>query len=139
MSVHDSYLATLLREDGGQNRYSSASMHAAFSLLFSPLNHICPRTRPLDSFKLANRLQFKALRTDSRIGLTFATLASGAAGTEKRIRNQANARKAYDAVLSGSRKMSLSEDERQELTAGLDKLRSALGVLGEQLRDDVAV
>ena len=96
--------------------------------------------RPLDLFDTSNRLRFKALRTDSRVGLTFATLASEAApGSEKRIRNQANARKAYDAVLSGSRKMSLSEDERQELTVGLDELKSALEMLGEQFRDDMAV
>ena len=97
-------------------------------------------SQPLDNFETNNRLRFEALMTDSRVGFTFAHLASkAAAGSEKRIRNQANARKAYDAVLSGSRKMSLSEDERQELTAGLDKLRFALEVLGEQFRDDMGL
>ena len=66
--------------------------------------------QPLDSFETNIRLRFEALMTDSRVGLTFARLASeAAAGSEKRIRNQANARKAYDTVLSLSRKIDLSE------------------------------
>ena len=61
-------------------------------------------TQRLDSFETNNRIRFEALMTDSRVGLTFAHLASEAVvGSEKRTRNQLNARKAYDAVLSMSR------------------------------------
>jgi len=92
---------------------------------------------PLDSFETTNRLRFEALMTDSRVGLTFAHLASEAeAGSEKRIRNQANARKAYDAVLSISSTASLSALERQEVAEGLDRLKFALEALGERFESD---
>jgi len=88
--------------------------------------------QPFGSFGSNNRIRFEALMTDSRVGLTFAHLASeAAAGSEKRIRNQANARKAYDAVLSISSKTSLSAMESRELAEGLDRLKSALEALGE--------
>ena len=89
--------------------------------------------QPLDSFETNNRLRFEALMTDSRVGLTFAHLASkAAAGSEKRLRNQANARKAYDTVLNVSGTTSLSALERQELAEGLDRLKAALEALGER-------
>jgi hypothetical protein len=88
---------------------------------------------PLDSFETNNRLRFEALMTDSRVGLTFAHLASqAAAGSEKRIRNQANARKAYDTVLTVSGTTSLSALERQEVGEALDRLKFALEALGER-------
>jgi hypothetical protein len=94
-------------------------------------------TLPFDSFETNNRLRFEALMTDSRVGLTFARLASEAAvGSEKRIRNQGNARKAYDAVLSLSRKSSLSAVESQGLAEGLTRLRSELEALGERFESD---
>jgi hypothetical protein len=71
--------------------------------------------------------------TDSRVGLTFADLASKAeAGSDKRIRNQANARKAYDTVLNVSGTTSLSALERQEVAEGLERLKAALEALGER-------
>ena len=89
-----------------------------------------------DIFEGHNRLHFRVLRTDCRVGLTFAVLASGsAAGSAKRIRNQANARKAFNAVLSHSRKASFSRHEWEELAASLDALKSALEELGEHFDD----
>ena len=90
-----------------------------------------------DPFEVSNRLLFEAIRTDTNVGLTFCALASEAdEGSERRIRNQMNARKAYDTVLSVGKKTSLSGAERQELAAGLDKLKTALEALGEHFQDD---
>jgi len=70
-------------------------------------------TRALDLFETSNQLLFEALRTDTKVGLTFSALASEAAeSSERRIRNQMNARKAYDTVLSVGKKTSLSGAER---------------------------
>jgi len=53
-----------------------------------------------DLLDISNRSRFEALRTDAKVGLTFAlSQPQPRRGREKRIRNQANARKAYDAVL----------------------------------------
>ena len=93
-------------------------------------------TRLFDNFENNNRLQFRVLRTDSRVGLTFAVLACEAPeGSERRIRNQSNARKAYDTVLSFSRKTSFTPAEWQELAANLDDLKSTLEELGEHFSD----
>ena len=97
----------------------------------------CSMPQPLDTFETNNRLRFEALMTDSRVGLTFAHLASeAAAGSDKRIRNQANARKAYDTVLNVSGTTSLSARERQEVAEGLDRLKFALEALGERFESD---
>ena len=86
-----------------------------------------------DIFESHNRLLFRVLMTDSHVGLTFANLAAEAdPGSDKRIRNQANARKAYDTVLTISRRTEMSDAEWRELTASLDELKHALERLGEQ-------
>jgi hypothetical protein len=88
--------------------------------------------RPLKIVATSKRILFESLRTDSRVGLTFAALASQAAeGSTKRMRNQANARKAYDTVLGVSKQTRLNNAEADELTEGLNKLKSALEELGE--------
>ena len=89
-------------------------------------------TEASDIFETNTRLRFDALMIDSRVGLTFATLASEAAsGSEKRIRNQANARRAYDAVLRASDDTSFTESQTQELAGKMKVLKSALEALGE--------
>ena len=88
-------------------------------------------TRP-DLLALSNRNLFEAVKTDAKVGLTFATVASdAAAGSEKRTRNQANARKAYDTVLRLRNGLRVAEAEMQELAVGLSELKSALEGLGE--------
>jgi hypothetical protein len=55
---------------------------------------------------------FEALMTDSRVGLTFAHLASEAVvGSEKRIPNQMNVHKVYGIVLSVRQNESLCGGE----------------------------
>ena len=65
------------------------------------------------------------------MGLTFALASEAVVGSEKRTRNQMNARNAFGIVLSVSSKTSLSAVESRELAEGLDRLKSALEALGE--------
>ena len=65
-----------------------------------------------DIFESHNRLLFRVLMTDSRVGLTFAHLASEAVvGSEKRIPNQMNVHKVYGIVLSVRQNESLCGGE----------------------------
>ena len=77
------------------------------------------------------------LKTEIAMGLTFAEIARDAgAGSNKRIRNQANARKAYDTIMSWcSRQLDsqIPRIEEHELEPALTGLRSALKELGEAL------
>jgi hypothetical protein len=88
-----------------------------------------------DLFDISNRNRVEALRTDVKVGLTFVTVATEAAeGSEKRSRNQANARDAYDTVLRLSKKTRFNEAEMGELKENLGRLKSALEALGEYFR-----
>ena len=64
--------------------------------------------------------------------MTLVCIASDAGeDSEKRIRNQANARHAYDDVSRISLHASLTDKERQEVGNKLAGLRTALQRLGE--------
>jgi hypothetical protein len=81
-----------------------------------------------------NRVTLQSLRTEIKVGFTFAGIAILAADekkSEKRIRNQANARKAYDTALRLFEKKCFNETVTQELKEKLGKLKSRLEVLGE--------
>ena len=72
------------------------------------------------------------LITDLGLAMTLTRIASGAGeDSEKRIRNQASARRAYDQVSRISHHATLTVNERQNVDAKLVKLRSALETLGE--------
>ena len=78
----------------------------------------------------ANRVHF--LKVDLDIALTFADIALNAgADSEKRIRNQANARKAYDNAIHLLRRLTLANVEVREVDQKLRRLKSALQELGE--------
>lgn len=72
------------------------------------------------------------LITDLDLAMTLANIARDAAvGSEKRNRNRANARHAYDAVSRISSHALLTNDERRTVAEKLGELRSALERLGE--------
>ena len=72
------------------------------------------------------------LLTDVDLAMTLTRIASGAdENSEKRIRNQANARHAYDDVSRIGHHALLTDKERQALGDKLSELRSALERLGE--------
>ncbi|HKW16612.1 MAG TPA: hypothetical protein VJO35_03790 [Terriglobales bacterium] len=81
---------------------------------------------------LVGKPGFTFLITDLKLGMTFARIASHAPeGSEKRTRNKANARKAFDSIYHLSHRVLLSNDKRQELDGKLAQLRRALEQLGE--------
>lgn len=74
----------------------------------------------------------KFLITDLGLAMTMIHIASDAdVESEKRARNQANARHAYDDVSRIRLHVPLSEHERQDVDHRLAELRSALEELGE--------
>ena len=73
------------------------------------------------------------LRSELQTGLTLTKIASDATWRAKTERNRANARKAYDAVLRFSPRVSLSQDEKSEIKIKLDQLRTQLKMLGEEV------
>jgi hypothetical protein len=82
-----------------------------------------------------DRAVFTFLITDLRVGMTFTQIASDALeGSEKRTRNQANARRAYDSVSGISHRASLSDEERDDVDGKLTRLRLTLVALGEVFR-----
>jgi len=75
---------------------------------------------------------FTFLITDLGLAMTLTRIASDAlAGSGKRTRNQANARRAYEAISGISQHAFLSDDEREDVDRKLAQLKSALEMLGE--------
>jgi len=71
--------------------------------------------------------------TDLDMAMTLTRIASDAPkDSEKRTRNQANARHAYDEISRISRGAVLSDNERNDVHEKLAELRSALQQLGEE-------
>lgn len=77
------------------------------------------------------------LKTEVATGLTFAKAAMDSKDdSDRRLRNQANARKAYDTIVNWMARFSSSEAVRidiEELEPELTELREALAELGEAL------
>jgi len=72
------------------------------------------------------------LITDLGVAMTLTRIASGAGeDSEKRIRNQASARRAYNQVSRISHHARLTDNQRQNVDDKLVELRSALETLGE--------
>ena len=70
--------------------------------------------------------------SDLDLAMTLARIASDSQeDSEKRERNQANARQAYDTISRISARAVLSDKERQEVKEKLNQLKSALERLGE--------
>ena len=65
--------------------------------------------------------------------MTFFRVAESATHEDKKQRNRANARKAYDSVLHYLPDTVLTEDQVTEIKLGLEELRLALQSLGEEI------
>ena len=71
--------------------------------------------------------------TDLDLAMTLTRIASEfPEDSEKRVRNQAKARHAYDEISRISRAAALSDNDRKEVDDKLAELRSALQHLGER-------
>lgn len=76
----------------------------------------------------------KFLKVDLDVALNFAKVALHShSDHDKRARNQANARKAHDAVIQWKNRLEISRRDALELDAKLRKLRAAFRKLGERL------
>ena len=94
-----------------------------------------PRDKMYDKSAIGRELNLtsvQVLKTDVETALTFVRIAKHAGtNTEKRNRNQANARKAYNSVSAYEKRLKLSDDEKRELSEKMKHLKSALTDLGE--------
>jgi len=74
------------------------------------------------------------LKVDLDVALNFAkTALRSHSDRDKRMRNQANARKAHDTVIQWKNRLEISPPDAREIDAKLGKLRAALEKLGEKL------
>lgn len=81
-----------------------------------------------------NAIGLEFVKTDLGVALTFAHIALQANGdSHKKLRNQANARKAYDAVITWMNRLTINETDAVKIGEKLHKLRSTLKELGELL------
>ena len=73
------------------------------------------------------------LRSDIDVALTLTKIASKAKkDSDRRTRNQATARRAYDQILRLLGRLRLGEEQKNEVKDKLEVLKSALRKLGEQ-------
>lgn len=83
-----------------------------------------------------NRLErtgFAFFITDIELGMTLVRIAADSAkDSEKKTRNQQNARRAYDTILRLSTSAALSDEERAEVDKKLRQLKSSLEGIGER-------
>ncbi len=85
-----------------------------------------------DEMKLANTKAVNTLKIDVSTGLTRAGIALQASQhSEKRLRNQREARKAYDSVVGWMQRLDLTRTDAKEITDGLAQLKLSLEQLGE--------
>jgi len=73
------------------------------------------------------------LRAELLTGRTLSNIALRSLNQEKRTRNQANARKAYDAILRFLAGSKLDVEQAAEIKSKLEELQSDLRLLGEQV------
>lgn len=73
------------------------------------------------------------LRTELLTGRTLSHIALRSTSEEKRARNQANARKAYDAILHFLPSSHLDAEQVAEIKYKLEELKSDLRLLGERI------
>lgn len=80
-----------------------------------------------------NQVRVDFIKTDAGCGLAFAEIAVRASNSsEKRSRNQAHARKAYDTVACWRHRLRLSESDAGWLDKKLAELRAILESIGER-------
>ena len=73
------------------------------------------------------------LRAELLTARTLSNIALRSMSEEKRARNQANARKAYDAILRFLPRSNLDVEQAAEIKSKLEELQSDLRLLGEQI------
>lgn len=82
---------------------------------------------------VVERVMTQAIKTDLKVGLTFAGIALNTRDEAKRQRNKAKARIAYDAVMRVCKTLNFSDEDKVEVQARQTELRAALQELGESI------
>ena len=85
-----------------------------------------PRQVHSDLFRSLDQKMAQFLEIDLAIGLTFAAIALESQNLERRQRNKAHARKAFEVITAFLPRTKLNADTARRLIAGLDRLRTAL-------------
>lgn len=80
----------------------------------------------------ANRVTSDFLKVDVSTALTFAGIALNAENPEKRARNAKSARRGYDTVVHLLSRVTMSEEDAEEMNRNLKRLKSELRKLGEK-------
>lgn len=80
-----------------------------------------------------NRRQLDFLRGEIHTGLTLSKIALETDDEEKRQRNRANARKAYDSIMHFMPRVFLADKEAHEIKVGVAELLADLQKLGEEV------
>jgi len=80
-----------------------------------------------------NRPEVDFLRAELLTARTLSNIALRSMSEEKRNRNQANARKAYDAILRFLPRSNLDVEQAAEIKSKLEELESDLRLLGEEI------
>ena len=89
----------------------------------------------VDNFKVRDAAEQRVVEfliVELETGLTFSRIASDSRYSDKRDRNRANARKAYDTALGWTKRLSLNAEDSLEVGEKLKKLKAALEKLGER-------
>ena len=73
------------------------------------------------------------LKIDLSLGLTFAGAAQKSRSSPRKQRNQENARKVFDTILRFRHRAHPGREDAQEISENLERLRTALKKLGEQV------
>lgn len=79
----------------------------------------------------SNATSVEFLNIEADTGLLFAGIASQSETDEKKVRNCANARAAYDTILRFVKRVTLTEAEAKHLEGKVAKLKLELQTLGE--------
>ena len=81
----------------------------------------------------ANKTSIHFLNVEAETGLTFANIAAHSENAEKKARNQAHARIAYETILRFVSRVSLTAAEAETLASKVTRLKDGLAALGEAL------
>jgi len=101
-------------------------------------SYAAPKPTVDEILALGDRLQRTGvdfLKIDVAIALTFAGIALQTADPVKRLRNRQSARKAYDSVLKLLNRVALTHGDAQIMAHNLQRLRSELVSLGEDIKE----
>jgi len=113
-----------------KNKSDSLTLGANSRELLRQSDRLVTRSQALGQVDV-QRVMVNAVKTDLKVGLTFAGIALQTREPAKRLRNKTKARVAYDTVMRYCKTLHLSDEDKVEILARQAELRAALQQLGE--------